>query len=466
MHRITKVALGGATALLALAGVAGASQDWGLQHQSDLAHHAEQQFGFSHPLESSSSRQVTKDQALADPTSLVTLADGLTAKVVATTSDAQNPDMIALFPSDRDPAFLVECNEEGPSRAGLLRIDLATGRVDTLLRGTSSCDGVRRTPWGTAIFNEEVGSNPQGRVYELLDPATAPTGTVLDRTAGTFSGPGADRYASRTALGRLAFEGMGLLPDGTTYYGDENRPSNGTAGGALFKFVPSSPWTSGASPITSLAVSPYASGTVAGLKLGEGANTGQGSNTGQGVWVPMGASGNADNLDLRAAAATAKLTGLYRPEDIDVDGAAVAAGHVRICGNSTGNETVHNFGDTWCLRDDAGRAPELQQLVVGSPEYNMPDNIAYQPSTGNWVVHEDAETTFERPHNNDLWDCLDDGADADLLSDGCVRMATLNDLTAEWTGGVFDATGTHFYVSVQHNISGRGVILDLTGFKR
>jgi secreted PhoX family phosphatase len=41
----------------------------------------------------------------------------------------------------------------------------------------------------------------------------------------------------------------------------------------------------------------------------------------------------------------------------------------------------------------------------------------------------------------------------------------LNDLTAEWTGGIFDADGRHFYVSVQHNISGSGVILDITGWK-
>ncbi len=72
---------------------------------------------------------------------------------------------------------------------------------------------------------------------------------------------------------------------------------------------------------------------------------------------------------------------------------------------------------------------------------------------------------LRRPHNNDLWDCLPDGPDQDLLSDGCVRIATLDDLTAEWTGGTFDATGRHFYVSIQHNISGKATILDITGWK-
>ena len=53
--------------------------------------------------------------------------------------------------------------------------------------------------------------------------------------------------------------------------------------------------------------------------------------------------------------------------------------------------------------------------------------------------------------NNDLWDCLDDQSDDDTLSDGCIRIGTLNDLDAEWTGGFFDPTGKHFYVVIQHN---------------
>jgi hypothetical protein len=44
---------------------------------------------------------------------------------------------------------------------------------------------------------------------------------------------------------------------------------------------------------------------------------------------------------------------------------------------------------------------------------------------------------------------------------GCTRIGTLNDLTAEWTGGVFDKFGAHFYASVQQNISGHGVVLAL-----
>jgi secreted PhoX family phosphatase len=46
-----------------------------------------------------------------------------------------------------------------------------------------------------------------------------------------------------------------------------------------------------------------------------------------------------------------------------------------------------------------------------------------------------------------------------------VRIGTLNDLTAEWTGGIFDASGRRFFVSIQHNVTGHGVILEITGWQ-
>jgi hypothetical protein len=96
----------------------------------------------------------------------------------------------------------------------------------------------------------------------------------------------------------------------------------------------------------------------------------------------------------------------------------------------------------------------------------MPDNIAYQPGTGNWLIQEDGEgSAYPSPRNNDIWSCLDDGRDADLLADACVKVITLNDLNAESTGGVFDATGKSYYFSVQHNITGHGVVLKVTGWR-
>lgn len=99
---------------------------------------------------------------------------------------------------------------------------------------------------------------------------------------------------------------------------------------------------------------------------------------------------------------------------------------------------------------------------MGNPELAMMDNLAYQRGRGNWILHEDGD---QLQGNNDLFDRLEDGADDDLLSDGCIRIGTLNDLEAEWTGGVFDASGKRFFVSVQHNVTGFGVVLEITGWK-
>src|SRR5262249_47193583 len=148
----------------------------------------------------------------------------------------------------------------------------------------NSCDPVKRTAWGTIIFGEE---DTTGWLLELINPLDT-TGVMFDRTTGTLTGANAGNIATRPALGHLAFEGLALLPNGVLYYGDENPPRNGTPGGAYFKFTPASPWTGG--PISDLAQSPLAAGSVYGLRLGRrSSNTdyGQGANTGLGTWVPI-----------------------------------------------------------------------------------------------------------------------------------------------------------------------------------
>ncbi len=334
---------------------------------------------------------------------------------------------------------------------------------------------MKRTPWGTILVGEEVGptTNPVtngGWLLEIIHPLQT-TDVQFDRITGALSGADAGNVATRPAPGHLAFEGIGIYPNGVMYYSDENRPSQGTPGGAYFKFIPSTLWSGGA-PITNLNQSPLVAGKVYGLRLGKrSGNTdyGQGSNTGLGIWVEVV---NASGANLRAAAASLKLTGYYRPEDLDIDLGALAQGQVRFCANNTGNESDnHNWGETICITD--GRleeattntaTPEVQYFIIGTHDFAMMDNIAYRPGRGNWIVHEDGDGPAVG-RNNDLWSCLEDGDDADSLSDGCIRIATLNDLNAEWTGGIFDATGHRFFVSVQHNVTGHGVILEVTGWR-
>lgn len=430
-------------------------------------------FGVNRALDGSSTTQVTAAPALADPLTLVKLADGLLAKVI-TASAAPNVDMIALWPDDVNPTHLLLCNEEGTTAPGFQRAVMATGAVETIVTGTAACDGVRRTPWGTILLSEEAGGGPNGgRVYELVDPLNT-TGVTLNRATGVFSGgTGAGNLTARPALGRLSFEGFAVYSNGVVYYGDENRPATGTAGGAFFKYIPTTLRNPTAGPITSLSQSPLGSGSLFGLRVGRRSgftDFGQGTELGFGQWVPIPPG---PDVDLRAQAATLRLTGYYRPEDIDIDLAAQSAGRVRFCSPITGNGGDDQYyGEVICITDGtiaqaaANTAiPEVQLFVAGNPGLAMPDNIAYQPGKGNWIIQEDADTTYLTPHNNDLWSCLPDGADENLLTDGCIRVATLNDLTAEWTGGIFDASGKKFFVSIQHNVSGKGVILQIYGWK-
>ncbi len=465
-----------AIAAVALTASALAAVDWGSSAENRLRNHSREQFGVGGTLQNSSSRQNTEAQAQSNPRALATLAGSLNARVVTSGEAGQYLDMMALWPNDRNSKWLIVCNEGDVTEPGLQRINVSTGEVATIVTGTDSCDGIRRTPWHSIMFSEEAGGGPEGgRIYELINPLDT-TDVTLDRTTGEFSGgEGAENLVTRPAFGRLSYEGFAIYSSGLTYFGDERRPSNGSPGGAYYKFVPSTPIDSG-ERIESLEESPYAAGSVWGLRLGlredEGEiDYGQGTELGFGQWLEV--CPECNDGDLAALATDLHLTGYYRPEDIDIDFDARSDGHVRFCGNNTGNEDDDQwYGEMVCITDGSPEqalaneaTPEVQRLVQGNPELAMPDNLAYQPGRGNWIIHEDAATDYLRPHNNDLWDCLDDGRDDDLLSDGCVRVGTLNDLTAEWTGGIFDATGTRFFVSVQHNISGAGVILEVRGWR-
>jgi hypothetical protein len=442
------------------------------QHREHYLHeHAEDLFGVSGPVKAASTVSVDAATAEANPLSMVTLARSLRARVVSSAPNlGANTDMMALWPNDTNPTHLIVCNEQGPTNPGVQRVRLSDGLVETILTGTSSCDPAHRTAWGTIVVAEEAGSS--GNLLEIIDPLHT-TNVSFDRNTGALSGANAGNVALRRAVGHLSFEGVGIYPNGVMYYGDENRPSKGTAGGAYFKFIPSNPWN-GSGSVSNLSQSPLVDGRVYGLRLGKnGGSTdyGQGTNTGMGEWILL----NAYDANLRAAAASNSLTGYYRPEDIDIDAKALANGQVRFCANNTGNEEAdHNWGETICITDGSlveatanTATPNVQYFNLGTSEFAMMDNIAYQPGRGNWMFHEDrdAPTFTTGAFNDSIWLCLEDGADADTLTEGCIRVATLNDLKAESTGGLFDASGKRYYFSVQHNVTGHGTILEITGWR-
>jgi hypothetical protein len=461
-RRAVVLSLGVVALVIVVGGALASFRDYGLEQQTLLQNKSRPLFGVGQPLTESSTVDLDQAQALADPAGLITVAKGLEVSVVSAGQAAPNIDQMVLWPQ-ANPQYIIACNEEGVTQPALQKVSLANGDATTIATGLNSCDPIRVTPWGTVLFGEENGTN--GAMYELIDPLTV-TGATVNNVTGASTSPKIRRV---DAFGFLSFEGLGILPNGVTYFGDELSASNGAPGGAYYKFVPTAPWAGGAA-ITSLDQSPYASGTVYGLRVGQGGNHGQGFQYGNGSWQPLpGAAGH----QLRPLGTTAKLTGYYRPEDMNLDDAAVAAGKVRLCANNTGRDAARYWGETICITDgtvaealSAGSVPQLQLLVQGSPEINMADNIAYQPGRGNWIIEEDGSTGdfIDGAKNNDIWDCLDDGADDDTTSGGCIRIATLNDLDAESTGGFFDASGKHYYVSIQHNSSGLGTILDITGW--
>ncbi len=123
---------------------------------------------------------------------------------------------------------------------------------------------------------------------------------------------------------------------------------------------------------------------------------------------------------------------------------------MRFCWTNTGNEGAGNFAEVVCgvdkdpLSADANtRSVVVNRFVEGDEEFNSFDNLAFQPRTGNLYVVEDHD-------NGDVFACLPDGQDRDLKSDGCVRVLSVKDSTAEPTGFTFTADGKAAILSIQH----------------
>ncbi|HEY3336320.1 MAG TPA: alkaline phosphatase PhoX, partial [Candidatus Limnocylindrales bacterium] len=466
-HRRPAIVLG-LTAAVALTGATYAltTADPGAAYHDQLAAQSKALFGFGQPLD----RELDQPSFTGPGDQAVELAGGLTATLVSD-KIGEDADMIALWPTDENPTYAIICNEIDGSGAGspatVQRVRLSDGRVSDMVSGNVSCDPSHRTAWGTIVVGEEAGAS--GRLYEIIDPLNV-TGVTINRATGVTSDP--THVVARTALGQLSYEGVVFLDDGTTYYSDELRPSGGKPGGGIYKFSPSTPWH-GSAPISSLAQSPLASGSVAVLRLGSPtrsfADYGQGTNTGTGKWVLLTTPADPVTFNLAATAlAAGGYTGYYRPEDMDLDPVAAADGTRRLCWNDTGNDQARQWGETLCLTDTAtadtafpgGYQPVVEPFVIGNPQLRMPDNLDFQPGTGILYLLMDATTSGENAAytNDQVWACLRDGADPDTLSDGCVRVMNLKDGAAEFTGITFLADGKSFLIHLQHRTQdGRAV---------
>jgi secreted PhoX family phosphatase len=467
--------------------------DFGAFVAGQLREHSMELFGFRRPLDESAVGPFNGPSVDA-----LELAPGLKATLIS--SAVENAaDQIAMWPDDNHPTHLFVCDEE-TSNPAVQRVDLsrpADSNATTIVTGLVSCDPVRRTPWGTILVAEEAGAN--GGLYEIFDPVHITTAiNVSNRDTGITTDP--LHLVKRKAVGALSFESFGIMENGTMLYGDELAPSGGNAGGGIYKFVPAIPF-GGGGPITIPAMSPFASGTIYGLRVAAAgsSNWGQGAEIGKGAWtlVNAAAAGVTDangNIILRNAQALQRFTGYYRPEDMDVDPIALAKGVFRVCWANTGRlshaggSAVENgavYGEVMCLTEEppsgavptpaTGTIPKVDRFVAGSQQFGMPDNVAFQPHTGNLVVLEDGPTSIvlpdgtSQPRGNDMWICLPDGSDDDRLSDGCVRFASLRDTSSEPSGFIFLGSGEAAFVNLQHrdvdSANNRGSLMMISGFK-
>ena len=474
-------------------------KDFGSFVQDQLNDHSEQLFGIEHALDESALGPYDGPDNLQ----AIQVAKGLHVSLVSS-SVASAADQIAMWPDDDNPKFLFVCDEE-TSDPAVQRVDLskpAGSNATTIVKGLTSCDPVRRTPWGTIIVAEEGGLT--GGFYELFDPININTAiTVSNRDTGATSDP--LHLVKRKAVGSLSFEGIAIKQDGTMIYADELAPSGGNAGGGVYKFIPSIPFQ-GNGPITVPGLSPFAAGAIYGLRVAaQGSNNwGQGAETGNGAWVAVNAAAQGvtdanGNILLRNAQALQKFTGYYRPEDMDIDPIALEDGIFRVCWTDTGrmshtdSSVVENSGvkaEVMCLVENppstfapnpvTGTIPTVDRFFAGSEERGMFDNVAFQPHTGNLVVLEDNSVDVVKQVNplvtelrgNDLWICLPDGDDDDVQTDGCVRFASIRDTSAEPTGFIFTGSGETAFVNIQHRAANdalgkgnHGALVKISGFK-
>lgn len=442
---IRKLAL---AALLASAAFPAGAQDFGQRVQEMLTAESSALFGIQTPLAATAAATPTEGYRTAgdQPGAAIDVAGGLTASFL--TREAANAwDQMAFYPAE-NPTHLIGCIEgareeiaPGKFNPAVQRVSLADGKVETIVRGTTSCDGIRTTPWGTVIFTEE---RTDGGFYEIMDPLATSEVTIVNRMTGETSD--AARVVRRPALPLIAWEGIAVLDNGIVYGGDELRPGTGTPnanGGAIFKFVPSTLYSGGA--IASLDQSPLTGGTTYAMQVSCVANQaqfGQGCEVGKAGWIEVAAATATADAEAKGA------TGYYRPEDLHSDPVFAGEG-VRFCWTNTENEEAGSFAEVVCAIDSAPASVEglttvVNRFVEGDMDFNSFDNLDFQPGTGILYVIEDHP-------NGDVWACLPDGADRDIKSDGCIKVLSVKDTSAEPTGFIFSADGMTAYVSIQHS---------------
>ena len=395
------------------------------------------------------------DQPASDQ---ILLAPGLQARYL-TREAADRTDMIALWPAHTSATHLISCVEGKREKIGhnldgsvkynpsIQAIELASGRVSTLVRGMDRCDGIRATAWGSILATEEADT---GFAFELIPRLDANTITVIDRGLPGRPATTSDNqhFIKRHRLPVMAWEGFTLTASGTVIAGDELRPqviSANSMGGSIYKFIPSKPYDS-KQPIARLDQSPLVDGTSYALVAhceNSREHFSQDCDTGNGTWIEIDATRARQSADTKSA------TGFYRPEDLHTDPKFQAQG-LRFCWSNTGNKNIKHYGEVICAIDsDVNSVKQNTKVMItrfirGNHDMNQPDNLDFNPVTGDLYLLEDNP-------NGDIFACPRDSSGENKQSEACVKIASVIDSSAEPTGFIFNRDGTSAYISIQHS---------------
>lgn len=442
-----------------------ADADFGLAVEKMLDARANNLFGFRHPLKSPVQVHVPRvpDQNAYD---LMQLVPTLRARIL-TRSAADKVDMIALWPGSASPTHAMFCIKGSSEVIGSLpsgikklnpsvqAVDIGSGDVTTLLRGMNQCSAIHATAWGSLIVTEgSIG----GQAYEIINPLGIENHTVIDRSGGVIvdeEGRQSTAVARRDALPRIAWQGLSILDSGVIVGGGEvafggGSDESGQSRGILFKFVPETVNQGGR--ITTLGDSPLVSGTVHALRnLCSAPGTGTSVVAGEpsceavsGSWVAVSKTWSEFSAD------SCGVSGNYSPRDLHHDSQYQGDG-VRFCWTDRGLGTGGYHGEVICavdsdplLADQLVATVAINRFVEAGTEFNSRANLAFQPYTNNLYLVEERE-------NSGVFACLPDGGDRNSRSDGCLRVLSLKDRSAQLSGLVFFADGENALVSIQHS---------------
>lgn len=303
--------------------------------------------------------------------------------------------------------YLYRTHEVG-SNGAVSVVDLRTGAAKVVAQdpGWRRLDGIEWTPWGTLLFAEETTG---GRLFEMFFDPKDPTKAV--------------RVETRTQLGILRHEGIGVAPDGSVNVIDELN------GGSIYKFVPKRKGD-------------LSEGQLYALRLTGLADADQKWNaatylakTGAYQWVPLDMA--VVTVDADAASNAVNATEFGRPEDVEL------IGNTLYVANTTEDRVVAiGLGRSKVLTSfvAAGVNVPVEDAAAGVTGFNSPDNLAKDSEGNLWIVEDNVPS--------DIWA-------APRGKNGTARsvnlFASMVDSGAEGSGIYWGGKdGKTLFVNVQH----------------